>query len=817
LSFSVERIFQMDIRGKCVIGALALAAVTSASWAQPVTLDVYYTRFRTGLPAGEKNVKRANVTYDKTTHVLTINNKFDIARTEAIDPSNPPTVIPGADGIAFHPDGDLLIGGEVTGRMFKVNRNTGVYTSVDVGQIDAFHVKVNPNGLIAYTAGLNDPNSSLATVPLTATSFAPGTSHSITGPDNLITDVVFVPGSASPAAFPNGRVFYTRSGTNGGGNFGIIDLATFQTTQVVAGMDYAHGIQFDPFSNSLLLFGEKKISQWDPSTLVPTHIATVDFTAMFPTLDLDQGSITGVQGSAVSHGLIFAASNGGDLFAMDYSATSNIGTSTATASIAHLDMNLDDIAPLNAVVPPACNCYIGSGPFDGRDGQQSQLPGLAQPGSFDFRVADDFYLLPDRIYKIDHIEGTLLTDANPSFLPKAQLELYEDCNGLPAANPFRVELQATTIVSQGTALGLTQYLVTFNFPDLWLKGGKSYWVSLIGKGLSDINEHWYWGTAGGLNGQPDPSHIRGRPGAFKSSSSNVPNWISLDTTPCPGGCIGCTDFAFCVHGESCKILNDQSKFVVTNGAGTLSLVNGALTSAQTADDFVIPACVSGNICYIEAYIASNCTVFRMDIFDSACSSRTISPPNVGGNLPASLTPYRTLIPDRVEQVTVNNVPVAQGGTPLTIPFPNPPPSSGSFNLNVYKLVFFTPGLNLASGQDWWLSAYGLTTGNTNQTAFFLYSNDPCRPCNIRWQEGAIWGPRYQAGNAADPLRWVPVSTIPGLGGAHDYAFLIAVAENPPTIFSNGSGAGCIADFNGSGRVDSLDIFDYLSAWFSGCP
>ncbi|HVU64878.1 MAG TPA: hypothetical protein VHC70_12935 [Phycisphaerales bacterium] len=790
----------MDIRGKCVLGALTLAAVTSASMAQVVTRDLYYTRFR-GLPSGEANVKRASISYDRATSTLTINNKVDIARTEYLIAPN--TLQEGADGIAFHPDGDLLVGGEITGRMFKVNRATGTYTSMDVGQIDCFHVKVGPDGQTAYTAGLNDPFSSLATVPLQP--FASGTSHAITGSENLITDVVFVPASSSPPGFPNGRVFYTRSGTAGNGNFGIIDLSTFTTTQVISGVDYAHGIQFDTYSNTILLFGEHQVAQWDPSTLVPTFVGAKDFSATFPTLDLDQGSVDG-------HGLVFAASNDGYLFAMDYTTTRNIVASASTASLAFLDSFLDDIAPLDIVPQNTC-CEIGSGDFDGRDGQQSQLPGLAAPGSFDYRVADDFYLLPDRIYHITSIEGTLLTDANPSTLPKAQLEFYEDCNGLPSnAGPFRVELQATSMVATGTALGLTKYLVTFNISDLWLKGGKSYWVSLIGKGLSDPNERWYWGTAG--NGMR--SEIRGRPGAFKSVSGGTPNWTSFDGPPCPG-CIGCTDFAFCVHGTSCKILNDQSNFATAAGSGTLSLVNAGLTYAQTADDFVIPACLSGTVCYIEAYIATNCTSARMDVFESDCTSRTVAPPNVGGPLPSGLTPYRTLIPDKIEQVTTNGLPVSQGGIPLTMTFPNLPPAGGTIDLNVYRLVFYSPGLTLTAGRDWWLSAYGFETGNTSHVAYFLYASDCRRPCAVRWQEGAIWGPRYQAGNAADPLRWVPVSTIAGLGGPHDYAFLVAIDDGLAPPFANGQPQACSADFNGVDGVTPQDIFDFLNAWFAGCP
>ena len=218
----------MAIRNKCVLAAwagAATAALCGAAGAQVVTHDLFYTRYGVNNPATDYNVKKCSVAYDRATHIATINGLTNIAQTL------------GADGITFAPDGDLLVGGQSTGRLFKVNRTSGAQTNQLVGQSSAFHVKLDPSGLRAWTAGIPDR---LAEVPLNP--FGAGTSHVLTGDDTLITDFVWAAG----------KVFYTASGVVGHGNFGEINLTTFVTTRYITNVDYAHGIQFDPFTNNLI-------------------------------------------------------------------------------------------------------------------------------------------------------------------------------------------------------------------------------------------------------------------------------------------------------------------------------------------------------------------------------------------------------------------------------------------------------------------------------------------------------------------------------------------------------------------------------------
>ena len=208
----------MMMTKRLLLAALTISGLAGAAGAQVVTHDLFYTRFGVDNPGVDSNVKQCVVSYDRATHQVTINNIQNIAYTL------------GADGITFATDGDLLVGGQATGRLFKINRTTHAQTNQPTGQTDSFHVKLDPSGQKAWTAGLP---SSLAEVPLNP--FAPGTMHTLTGDDTLITDITWAAG----------KVFYTASGTNGHGNFGEINLTTFVTTRRLTDVDYAHGIQLE--------------------------------------------------------------------------------------------------------------------------------------------------------------------------------------------------------------------------------------------------------------------------------------------------------------------------------------------------------------------------------------------------------------------------------------------------------------------------------------------------------------------------------------------------------------------------------------------
>jgi hypothetical protein len=139
---------------------------------------------------------------------------------------------------------------------------------------------------------------------------------------------------------------------------GRINLGTFVTTRVHTALDGAHSIVHDPFSNTLLLFGDQHITQLSLPSLAVKSV--MDFSVSHPGLILDQGSVDG-------RGHIFVADNNGSLVFVDYFNTQalppaagqyQVGNASFT-SVTFLDTDLDDVAPIASpggpeTTPPTC-------------------------------------------------------------------------------------------------------------------------------------------------------------------------------------------------------------------------------------------------------------------------------------------------------------------------------------------------------------------------------------------------------------------------------------------------------------------------------
>ena len=135
---------------------------------------------------------------------------------------------------------------------------------------------------------------------------AAGTVKPLSGDDTSITSLAFTPG---------GTVYYTASGSGGFGNVGTINLTTGVTTRLLSSVPAAHGMQYDPFSNTLVLGGDSHISQMS----LATNTIVGDLTVAGD--NFDQGAVDGL-------GHIFWADNGGRMFFLDYSTTMDVGSRT---------------------------------------------------------------------------------------------------------------------------------------------------------------------------------------------------------------------------------------------------------------------------------------------------------------------------------------------------------------------------------------------------------------------------------------------------------------------------------------------------------
>lgn len=249
---------------------------------------------------------------------------------------------PGADGIAYTPSGDLVVGGQTTGQVFVIPAGSGQVTTIPTGNDDAFLVTISPSGDDLYTGGLP---GALSEVPLHPVS--KGHAIPLTGDDRSITALAFGPG---------GQVLYTASAPGGRGDIGLLDMQTHQTHRLFTDVVGAHGIMFDTFSNSYLAIGGDSVLQLSPSQ--PNQVLS-EFTV--PGMQFDQGAVT-------NHGLAFFASNTGYLVAVDYSATGRIGDLRDVVQTKFLAPNLDDVAPL---VGPGARPVTTSAPALRRAGTAS--------------------------------------------------------------------------------------------------------------------------------------------------------------------------------------------------------------------------------------------------------------------------------------------------------------------------------------------------------------------------------------------------------------------------------------------------------------
>ncbi|MCC6322777.1 MAG: hypothetical protein IT438_15225 [Phycisphaerales bacterium] len=429
----------------------------------------------------------------------------------------------------------------------------------------------------------------------------------------------------------------------------------------------------------------------------------------------------------------------------------------------------------------ACCQPWDNGRFDERNAQQSQ-EGLDEQTYLPYRrvTADDFYLCEGQVHRIDVVSGIMCTD---SIIPKAKVIIYADCDGLPGekiaeASAVRAPddgLDGTVYISEaGRAFEQFRLIsVEARFDKLFLRGGV-YWVSLVGfSGTGDADEQLFWGTA-------NNNIVRGRPGQFYDS--DVGAWQSIEEL-----CCGCTDFNFCVQGESCKILLDNGAPVTPgmaagiNGApGLPSLQNGQGTAnrSRAADQFVVPPCNDLVLCHVEGYVWTNCPRVGLELYVNDC------------HCPGEYEPVVQIETDcLIDQKQTYG--------------------SGSSAVRLYKAVFaeFLP-YRLEAGKNYWLSLYGIGDGRQNARAYFARGERCDRPCGN-------FDPACAKVAPAGVNPWEPTDA--------ELAFTVAVAvesmrpEDSSDDDQANNGPTCAVDLNNDGVVSIQDLFQYLSSFFGGCP
>ncbi|MDZ4685936.1 MAG: hypothetical protein SH850_12785 [Planctomycetaceae bacterium] len=460
----------------------------------------------------------------------------------------------------------------------------------------------------------------------------------------------------------------------------------------------------------------------------------------------------------------------------------------------------------------SCDCLWENGEWDGQDAQASHEGGAFPQG---VKAADDFYLCEGFVYDLESICGWLCTDTLPQ-LYKARLELYSDCNGRPDELLYTFKNSVVAPTGQFfDGYELVKYTFTVAnqgdpsrdnrnelacIRNIVLKGG-TYWVSLIGISdnrcitMPNMCDSSFFATTGlGVIKGSVAHKIEGRDtGMWNQYDYSGQEWAPLDEC-----CIGCTDLAFTVCAEPCKILIDNgSADAVFIGEGGAERRVGSRSERSTspsrnsraADDFVVNPCFDLLVCYIEGCIYSNCVPSQdgspgftawYDIYDNDCKE----PSYVLGREPL-FKGSATCIIDLGYSVTID----------------------GRSGLTGYLVQFHDiENVRLPKGKQYWISLSAADTFGQNERAYFCYNADCRRDCLIRFNPGHILGGLRSDGNLR--TQWESVG--------RDFSFLIA-GENADELNGSGSTPACASDFNRDGNSTLDDLFAFLQAWFAGCP
>ncbi len=420
-------------------------------------------------------------------------------------------------------------------------------------------------------------------------------------------------------------------------------------------------------------------------------------------------------------------------------------------------------------VPDECQCVWDNGmAAAGSGGRYSQLGGRAQVAA---KVADDFYIEPGVVCHVTSFMGQMQTNLAPA-LRRARLDVYEDCDGSPAGSPLATFSDSTVIATEPGEGGRTLVTFSFNLCDanLWLDGGKTYWVSLYAvAGCADASES-FWGaaTASGVQGST-PRVALGRPSPYVCTNVNFDPWQPVDMSGGP-----CRNMAFKVGGAICPIIWDNGPYWHCPGGGGLASGRNGAFQSRSADNFVVMPCNDQTVCFIEATIWTNGdpnTGF-VEVYANDCKR------------PGA----------RLQSAQVSEV-IPTGETVRI----------GRVDVHAYLLRFYDLSWVLPAGRTYWLSAGATCAGGSiNQHSYFAIADTCGTGCDVHISPA--WMGNVGAGGG---VMWCPKT--------EDLSFRIGARPGvvaPPPV---ARAVACPTDLNGDGQSGIEDLFDYLTAWFAGCP
>lgn len=531
------------------------------------------------------------------------------------------------------------------------------------------------------------------------------------------------------------------------------------------------------------------------------------------------------------------------------SSDGGVASVNATGSISLADIRTvtDAVSEPSNLLAAICTCHgWNNGNFTNAVdavGVQSHFGGALTNA---IQAADDVYLNECSIWKLQSISADFITNSlsNPATM-KAVCEIYADCNGCPTGKPL-YKLTDFTYVDAGTpylanpAYRIVNYKFSISSSNtdprnraIVLHGGV-YWISIyklsdnIGCTMPLMKDQSFWGAS-------SPG-VKGSTPKFRSSTSGnacTNTTYRFNDTCGPTGwrdvsncCFGCRDLNFELCADECPIYYDNgiaagyaggvaggspSQFAIDDKGNVLN----SDANSRTADDFPVPACNTLELCYIEGCIFTNCVlcdrtgdigcfVGSYEIYGNICLTKGNYPDYTwgGSNKTAgSQVGSSGSILCHGDATQAVDLGFAYSVTPI--------PGGGTISYEAYRLEFCTPNCTLPGGYQYWISIGARYNFSSLEAAFFCYNYDCTRlNCLIRWNDGKYLAPNAQV-SPDTKTAWVPTG--------HDFSFLIAGVLRSSEPGGSGATATCAADFNKDGKPTVQDLFDFLSAWFAGCP
>jgi hypothetical protein len=260
------------------------------------------------------------------------------------------------------------------------------------------------------------------------------------------------------------------------------------------------------------------------------------------------------------------------------------------------------------------------------------------------------------------------------------------------------------------------------------------------------------------------------------------SWESLDECPC----IGCSDLCFEVVADPCLIYWDNGGAdEALNGIRSQTSNNNAHNS-RAADNIGTNPCEDITVCYFEACVHTNCEDFDvvLEVYNNDCAEPDFA---LGDE------PFRGPYP-ATKIILEENDALTEGSGQLTR------------RLDRFRVEWHKLSIDLPRNANYWFSVSTVDQFSFNERAYWCYNATcPTDDCEIQISPAQQLFPGASSSTSDDV--WVEFSD--------DLSFLVAI--EPSEEAGNESIPTCAADFNIDGRVSSQDVYDFLSAWFVGCP